>query len=117
MAIISTKRYHENWAKKKAKELGEIDSVHLGETHANFIREKKSGEISAVQLRYPASILGFIREWTAKGLVILFYGILGAGIGFLLGSFIFEDKGMIILTIIGFIFGAGYQIWEEIRFS
>jgi hypothetical protein len=35
----------------------------------------------------------------------------------IIGSFFFEDKGIIILSIVGFVIAVAYQIWDEIRFS
>jgi len=35
----------------------------------------------------------------------------------IIGSLFFEDKGISILSIIGFIVAVAYQIWDEIRFS
>lgn len=118
MNLISTKKSREKWAKNKLEKLGKgYNKIHFGQTHASFIKEKKDGSFSAIQEKYPNSILSFIGNWGVLILTILIYSILGAGIGMIIGSFFFDDKGIIILSIVGFVIAVAYQIWDEIRFS
>ncbi len=118
MNLISTKKSREKWAKKKLEKLGKgYNKIHFGQTHASFIKEKKDGSFSAIQEKYPDSILKFTGKWGILILTISIYSIVGAGIGMIIGSLFFEDKGIIILSIVGFILAVAYQIWDEIRFS
>jgi hypothetical protein len=118
MNLISTKKSREKWAKNKLEKLGKgYNRVHFGETHASFIKEKKDGSFSAIQEKYPDSLLSFTGKWGILIITIIFYAIFGAGIGFIVGALFFEEKGMIILSIIGFILGAIWKVWDEIRFS
>jgi hypothetical protein len=118
MNLISTKKSCEKWAKNKLEKLGKgYNKIHFGQTHASFIKEKKDGSFSAIQEKYPNSILSFVSNWGVLILTILIYSIVGAGIGMIIGSLFFEDKGIIILSIVGFVIAVAYQIWDEIRFS
>jgi len=118
MNLISTKKSREKWAKNKLEKLGKgYNKIHFGQTHASFIKEKKDGSFSAIQEKYPNSILSFVSNLGVLILTILIYSIVGAGIGMIIGSLFFEDKGIIILSIVGFVIAVAYQIWDEIRFS
>jgi hypothetical protein len=111
--IVSTRKSRELWAKKKAKELGNIDSIHFGETHASFIKKGKSENFSATQIRYPDSMLGFTGKLLIRGTIMLFGALFGAGVGIMLGSFLSNNIWMWILGTAGFIIGGicGFKDW------
>lgn len=113
--VLFTRQSRESWAKNKAKELGkEYTHISLGETHASFMKEGKSGDFSAVQIRYPKSILSFTGELLIRIVTIAFWVLLGGGIGFLIGSILFgESPVMWIIIVIGVIIGGFWGFRES----
>ncbi len=101
------------WAKRKAEKLGNVDSIHFGNTHASFITEKENGEFSAIQIKYPDSIFGVVFGWAIRIFVIVFWILLGAGIGFMIGAIINEEGILMkILAVVGAILGGFYGFTE-----
>ncbi len=106
--MVFTRKSREDWAKKKAKELGyKEDEILLGDTHASFMKSRKASKFSALQIKYPKTLLEFLWDIFQRGIIICGWVFLGWLLGKLIGWYLFgEGLGENVFMIIGMICGA-----------